>query len=340
MRAAIRPKALMRRVTVLFLILLPNIAYAEVVQETRDQMGTRVTIMIWSEVGDDPVRASMNNAFKEIDRINDLFSIYIPGSEISRLNDNAGKQPVKVRSEVFRMLEAAARMTNKTGGAFDPTFAGAGKLWDFRPGKQRIPSKASIETGLENTGIGLLVLDRSARTAFLTREGAKFDPGGYIKGYAVDRASEVLRRLGYEDFIVNAGGDMYVSGSKGGKPWRVGVQNPRANRDKLLASLAVKDRAVVTSGDYERFFIKDGVRYHHILDPRSGKPARLCRSTTVVAKSTMQADFLSTAVFVLGPESGARLLREYGAEGFIIDSNGGRHFTPGFKSIVQFDVLD
>ena len=308
----------------------------QVVRDTRMLMGTSVTVMIWHEGNPDGAKAALESAFAEIERIDGLFSSYRPDSEISRINQAAGDRPIPVCAEVLRTLAFGERIARMTQGAFDPTFAGAGRLYDFGPSSS-VPTESELAAALLRVGIDKLKLDPVAGTAHLTVKGARIGVGGYVKGYAIDQACAIVRKKGFSDFILNAGGDMYVAGTKGKKQWRIGIQDPRGQRDALIATISAQDRAVVTSGDYERFFIKDGVRYHHILDPRTGRPARLCRSVTVIAESSMPADAMATAIFVLGPEKGIQWIEtQPGAECFIIDAAGGWRFSTGFSGACEF----
>jgi len=265
-------------------------------------------------------------------------SISQPQSEMSRINQAAGEKPVTVSAETMAMLKLARQFAAKSHGAFDPTFAGAGKLYDFSADHPVLPGDRAIQNALKNVGIANLALDDQKNTAQLKGRRQKLDIGGYIKGYAVDCACKQITAFGFRDFIVNAGGDMYVSGVKGDRMWRIGIRDPRKGREDLVAACSLKDKALVTSGDYERFFIKDGVRYHHIIDPRTGRPARACQSVTVISDSCAEADYLATAVFVLGPEKGLKLIGEKPtAEAFIIDADGNWHFSDGFKNACGFE---
>ena len=311
-------------------------------RETRELMGTEVTVMIWEQQSQNKGKQGIDAAFDEIARIDSVFSNYKPESPISQINRAAGKNAVKIDAEVMAMLQKAKEYAAESGGVFDITYASAGKLYDWKAKTHVIPDEATVKAAMARVGIEKLVLDSEAMTARLAEEGDRIDVGGYIKGYAVDRAAMKLRELGFSDFIVNAGGDMYVAGHKGKKSWKIGIRDPRGARDDLLATLSVKDKAVVTSGDYERFFMKDGVRYHHIIDTRTGRPAMASRSVTVIADSCMNADYLSTTVFILGAQAGIELIeKKYpGAEAMVIDSDGKWHFSEHFKSVGDFELVE
>jgi FAD:protein FMN transferase len=181
-----------------------------------------------------------------------------------------------------------------------------------------------------------LEVNEQAGTVFIHRQGMIVNLGGIGKGYAVDRARDILVNRGFHDFMIQFGGDMYVGGKSGDRPWRLGIQDPRGAADKIFASVELSDRTFSTSGDYERFFIKDGRRYHHILDPATGEPAQGTRSTTILASSAAIADGLSTGVFILGPEAGMALIERLpDVEGIIVGSNNKVLVSSGLEGQVQ-----
>lgn len=323
----------------LFVSVLGARAEAELFTRTQYLLGTYVNIMIWHDGETEKVEKAATDAFAEIRRIESVFSIYKPDSEISKINREAGGSLIPVSAETFEMLQKAVAIAEETEGAFDITFAGAGKLYDFQSKDPQVPTQKMIDKALFAVGISQLQLDDGNRRASLASAGAKIDLGGFIKGYCVDKASQVIIKQGFGDCIVNAGGDMFVSGKKGKKYWKIGIRNPTGSRDDLSATLSVRDMAVVTSGDYERFFEKDGIRYHHIIDPRTGRPARKCKSVTVLAKKVIDADYLATAVFVLGPEKGLALIeKKSDAQVFIIDDQMKWYFSKGFKKSCSFST--
>jgi thiamine biosynthesis lipoprotein len=162
--------------------------------------------------------------------------------------------------------------------------------------------------------------------------------GGIGKGYAVDRAAELLRRAGFGNFLIHAGGDLYAAGRRGNRPWRVGLHDPRGAEGATFASIELADETFSTSGDYERFFIQDGVRYHHLLDPDSGLPARACRSVTILARSALTADWASTGVFVLGPEAGMALVEDLpDVEAVIVTAENEVRVSSGLRARLRID---
>jgi thiamine biosynthesis lipoprotein len=271
-------------------------------------MGSPVTITAWT--ADEPsAEKAMATAFAEFDRLDALLSVWKPGSDVLRLNAAAGQSPVRVSQDTLDVLEAARQAGVRTGGKFDITFGALADVWKFDHDQDnRIPTPEEIAARVPLVDYQSVVIDRAAGTAFVTRPGVRVHLGGIGKGYAVDRAVASLHEGGVRDFLLQAGGDLYASGQHGETPWRLGIQDPRGESGDHFASIELRDRTFSTSGDYERFFIKDGQRYHHLLDPDLGVPARGSVSVTVVAPSAMDADTLSTGVFILGPDAGMALV--------------------------------
>tara|TARA_Y100001934_G_scaffold280835_1_gene388658 strand:+ start:2727 stop:3791 length:1065 start_codon:yes stop_codon:yes gene_type:complete len=271
---------------------------------------------------------AIDSAIDEIKRVTQVFSEWEPNSEISSVNQAAGEKAVPVSPEVFRLISEALRISELSSGKFDITFKSAGKLWDFR--KKTIPEAAELKRAAASINYQHVALDEEKQTVFLTKAGTQIGLGGIAKGYAIDRAVQVIRNAGFEVFYINAGGDLYASSGasikdnakNSAKRWKVGIQHPD-NPESLIAVLPVANGAVATSGDYERYFEKNGTRYHHIIDPDTGYPANLSRSVTVLTSRAYLADALATAVFVLGPEKGVTLIENMPeAEVLIIDKHG------------------
>ncbi len=272
-------------------------------------MGTVVILTIWS---DDPggAKAASEAVFAEFRRLDQLLSNWVDTSEVSKINAAAGVSAVPVSDETLKIIQFGQSVARKSGGAFDMTVGAYRGLWKFDEDKDgTLPDPKDVAARRKLTGWRDLVVDAKKKTVKLRRKGMAITLGGIAKGYAVDRAVALLRGRGVNDFIMQAGGDLYVSGSKGAQKWRVGIRDPRGGRDAPFAITELRDRTFSTSGDYERGFVKDGVRYHHILDPKTGQPARLCRSVTVSAKDALTADAWSKPLFILGPERGLKLLK-------------------------------
>jgi FAD:protein FMN transferase len=302
-------------------------------------MGTRCTIQAYhhdQELFERAVRA----AIAEIERLDRLMSTWVPSSDVSRINAAAGNgEWVAVSSETFEVLEKSLWIARESQGAFDITVGAFKGLWKFDEDNDgSLPTRADVLSRQKLVDYHDLSLDPEKSSARLRRKGQSLTLGGIAKGLVVDRAVAALRGAGLKDFLMQAGGDLYAAGRHGDRDWRVGIQDPRAtsgeqrSADSSFALLALTDSAFNTSGDYERFILKDGKRYHHILDPRSGHPVAHTRSVTVLAPTSFLADTLDTAVFVLGVEQGLKLIASVpGAEAVIVDAQNKVHTSPGLS---------
>ncbi|MEZ5400995.1 MAG: FAD:protein FMN transferase [Bryobacteraceae bacterium] len=304
---------------------------AATLKESRPLMGTLWSIEVAPHGREAEARAAVERAFAEAARIEALMSEWRPETAVARINAAAGGDWVEVPDELRAILERAIAYGNKSSGAFDVTWRGMGRIWRYDD-KFRTPSKKEVEGARGNVDYRGLQLE--GNKARLAREGMAIGLGGIAKGYAVDRTSRLLREAGFADSIVAGAGDILASGTNDGAPWRVGIQDPRGERGRLLGVIDVSGAAVSTSGDYERFRMVGGVRYHHIIDPRTGWPARESISVSVKAASSEQADVLATAIFVLGAEKGLALADAEGVDVLIIDAAGRRHATGAFSAIV------
>ncbi len=297
------------------------------VTETRFLMDTLVSVTLGgTDRADAPAR--LRAAFGALEAV-DRAMAREDGTPLWALN-RAGGGPLD--PAVAEVVTASLAWARRTDGAFDPTVAPLIDLWDVLAGPHPPPSDEQIAVALGRVGWERVrfVPGPPQRVAL---DGTALDLGAIAKGYALDRAAAALRAAGAADFIVNAGGDLVVAGSKGDRPWRVGIQHPRAP-DRFLRVVEPRPGALVTSGDYERFYEWEGERIHHILDPRTGRPAPGCRSVTVWAARAIDADALATAVFVLGPDAGLSLLeRTAGAEGLVVDAAGRVRETVGFGRV-------
>jgi len=306
------------------------------IEKTYPSMGTELRLAAWT--ADEPgAMAAFEAVFREFERLEALMSNWREDSDVERLNRAAGKHPVRVGTEIRDVLRTARQVSEWTGGKFDVTFGVMSGLWkfDYQDRDNVIPEHNEITRRRALINYRDLTVDEHAGTAFLQREGMRMSVGGVGKGYAVDRARDILRNRGFRDFLIQFGGDMYASGLRDGRPWRLGVQDPRGPANQIFASVDVSDQTFSTSGDYERFFIKDGRRYHHILDPATGMPAEGCRSVTILAGSATLADALSTGVFVLGPEAGMALIERLpDVEGIIVSATNAVLVSSGLKERV------
>ena len=302
------------------------------VTDMRLAMGSSLKLTVWT---DDAAgaRSAIDEVYQEFERLENLMSVWRAGSDVLRLNAAAGGDPVPLSPEVIEVLTLARHYSELTGGKFDVTFGPLSGLWKFDHDMDGvIPDEATIAARLPLIGWEDLVVDPTAGTAQLRRKGMSVHLGGIGKGYAVDRGAAILRRLGFENFLIQAGGDLYVGGHPGGRPWRLGIQDPRGPPDTPFAVVELTDATLSTSGDYERFFMKEGRRYHHILDPDLGIPARASRSVTLVTPRAVEADALSKAVFILGPEAGLALIEQLpDVEGVIVGARNEVAVSSGLK---------
>jgi thiamine biosynthesis lipoprotein len=258
-------------------------------------------------------------------------------SEVSRINASAGVAAVKASPELLEVLRGARAIHDASGGVFDITFQGLKGLWrfDHQEAAAIVPSDAAIAERLPLVDGSKVEIDEQAGTVRLPKKGMAINVGGIAKGYAVDRAIGILEGRGFHDVVVRAGGDLMVKGRKGAEKWKVGIRDPRGGENDYFAMAALENASFSTAGDYERSFIKDGVRYHHILDPRTGKPAMACRSVTVMAPTALVADELDDAIFILGPQKGLELLAKYpGAGAVIVDRDNHVTLSQNLKDVV------
>lgn len=263
-------------------------------------MGTVVQLTMWHDDEAAAGRAAQE-AFEEMQRLDRLMTTWLPDSDVSRINSAAGTAAIQVSEETFAVIERALEISRRSGGIFDISVGAFRGLWKFDEDLDgTLPAPADVAARKKLVGWRDIAIDRKQRTVKLRRKGMAITLGGIAKGYAVDRCVELLRKAGFSDFIFQAGGDLYVSGKKDTQPWVVGIRDPRGARDAPFAVAAIEDHAFSTSGDYERGFVKDGVRYHHILDPRTAFPAKASRSVTVLAKDAFTADAWSKVLFILG----------------------------------------
>jgi FAD:protein FMN transferase len=306
---------------------------ADLVTRSRPVMATIFRVMVLPDGRPDAAGKVAEAALDEAARIETMMSEWKAESALSRVNARAGVEAVRVPPDLFEVLRRAVDVAGASDGAFDPSWAALWELWRFdRP--PRVPSREAVAARLPLVNHRHIVLHPETRSAFLKKGGMVIGLGGIAKGYALDRMAALLRARGFPNFIVYGGGQVYASGTRGSRPWRVGVQDPR-NSDRWFAMLELRDASVSTSGDYEHFFVIDGVRYHHILDLRTGFPARGCRSVTVLASDGMTADALSTAAFVRGAQNGLQLLRQFpGVEGFVVDDENRVRISPGLTDKV------
>ncbi|WP_338376705.1 FAD:protein FMN transferase [uncultured Flavobacterium sp.] len=266
------------------------------------------------------------DAIAEVKRIENLISDWIPTSQISMVNTNAGIQPVKVDLEVYNLVERAIKISKLTDGAFDISYASMDKIWKFDGSMKKMPTAEEIKKSVAKVGYQNIILNAKDTTIFLKNKGMKLGLGGIGQGYIADKIKELLQSNGCVAGIVNVSGDISTWGKQvDGKLWTIGIINPM-NKNKVFATFPLEDTAVETSGSYEKFVRFEGKRYSHIIDPRTGYPARGIVSISVFAKQTELADALATGIFVMGVEVGLDFVNQInGIECIIVDDKGAIH---------------
>lgn len=294
-------------------------------------MGTLVTVTGVAPT-DSQSQKAVAAAFREIHRLEELLSTWIPASELSRVNAAAGRDAIAVSPETFELLARSMDIAELTEGGFNIAVGPAVEAWSVTE-RMRIPDKDELDRLKAFVDPAQIRLDGRARTVFLLKQGMRIDVGGIGKGFAADRAVAVMQAAGATAGVVALSGDIKTFGRfPGGARFQFGIRHPR-NEGAILATLDMEDEAISTAGDYERFFERDGVRYHHILDPATLEPARRCQSVTVIASEGTLADGLDTGLFVMGPERGMALVeRLEGVEAVIVDHEGKVLVSSGLKN--------
>jgi FAD:protein FMN transferase len=308
---------------------------ARLVERSRLAMGAPLHLTAWT-VDQPGAEAAFEQVFAEVNRLEKLMSTWIADSDVVRVNQMAGVRPVPVSADVRDVLSTARQISEWTGGKFDVTFGVLSGLWKFDQDQDNVvPDMREARRRLPLIDYRGIQIDDAAGTVFLMRKRMSIHLGGIGKGFAIDRAVEILRQRGVRDFMIQDGGDIYVAGLKDGHPWRLGIQDPRGSANQIFAEVDLTDGTFSTSGDYERFFVKDGRRYHHILDPATGEPARGTRSVTIVTNRAVIADGLSTGVFILGPKAGMALIEKLpDVEGVIMSDENEVLISSGLRNRV------
>jgi thiamine biosynthesis lipoprotein len=305
------------------------------VTRTEFLMDTIVESLIYTEdtkLGEE----ALTSAYREVSRLESVLDRHTSGSDIAKINEAAGSEPVPVSLNALDVIIRSLEVGELSGGAFDITIAPLIKLWGFGTGDTQIPGEAELAEALAFVDYSQVQVDRGAGTVFLPKAGIELDLGGIAKGFIVDKAVDALRDKGITSAYFDAGGDIRVLGGKpDGAPWLIGIRHPRDRRG-IAATVEIRNSAIVTSGDYERYFQVNDERYHHIIDPQSGMPARGLISVTVVATDAFTADAYSTAVFVLGLEQGIALVESLpGVEAILITEDEQVHITSGLEGLVE-----
>jgi thiamine biosynthesis lipoprotein len=301
-------------------------ALADWYQQQRDIMGTRISVELWHT---EPAVAADCSArvFTEMERINALMSSYLENSELSFINNNAALSAVEVSDELHYLIRRSIYFSEISQGAFDITYASLGYAYDYRnkqqPGERLVAQKLPA--------IDYRHIELSDQRVRFNNNSVRIDLGGIAKGYAVDRAIDLLQACDIKQAMVSAGGDSRIIGDRHGRPWVIGIQHPR-KPDGIALRLPLNDSAVSTSGDYERFFIENGERIHHIINPATGRSSKASWSATVTGPDATTTDALSTTIFILGAVDGLALIESLeGFDAIIIDSHGKVHYSSGFE---------
>jgi thiamine biosynthesis lipoprotein len=301
-------------------------AHANWFIQQQDIMGTRISIELWHK-NESLAKECSDKIFAEMHRLDAMMSPFQSDSEISFINNNASTETIEVSDEIAEIIDRSLYFSNISGGAFDITFASIGYKYDYR--KKLKPSDQLIESSLPSIDYRHINLNNNA--LHFDDTGVRIDLGGIAKGYAVDRAIQIAKQCGINEALISAGGDSKMLGKKQGKPWIIGIQHPRKNNEMALV-LPLSDTAISTSGDYQRFFIRDGQRIHHIINPSTGKSANATWSATVMGPDAITTDALSTTIFVLGAIKGIALIETLeDIDAVIIDNEGKVHYSSGLQ---------
>ncbi|WP_242346192.1 FAD:protein FMN transferase [Anaeromyxobacter terrae] len=303
-----------------------------VVTETRPAMGSVASVTI-AGTTPDAAAPAIEAAFAVFRQVEWSMNEWRDGSPLAQLNAWAGRGWLALPGDLCEVLALAKEAAVRTGGRFDPTWAALSDLWRFDGSANVPPPDDAVRARCTLVDHRLLELRPrgAACEARLARPGMRVGLGGLAKGWALDAAARVLRARGHRNFLLQAGGDLYAAGTRGGRPWRVGVRDPRGGPLDELTEVDVRDRAFSTSGDYEHAYLADGQRYHHLIDPRTCRPATASRAVTVLARRAVDAEILGKSLFIQGGERALREASRWGAEALIVDADGAVHATRGLR---------
>lgn len=308
------------------------------VEKESFQMGTVISQRIYGSNAE----VSANKIIQRLNSLEENMSVNIKTSTVSQINSHSGQpQVTHINNDIYNIITEADKFSKLSNGAFDITIGPLVKEWGVFTDHPHVPSQSRINTLLKLVNYKSVDLSQDKMTFRLPLKGQMIDFGAIAKGYAADEAVKICRRDGIKSAYINLGGNVYVVGNKpDNTPWRIGIQNPRAADGKYIGILSISDKTVVTSGDYERFFMKDGIRYHHIIDPRTGCPSNSdLISSTIVTNSSISADALSTATFIMGLKKSKELLKKlHGVDAIFITKDKKVYITENLKK--DFDFQD
>jgi len=311
------------------LLFLSACSDEQTVQKTEFIMGTEITITVVARNAEEGASA-IELGMAELRRLDSMLSRFRESSEIARVNREAGIKPVKVSPEVLEVVERAAAISDLSGGIFDITVGPLLVLWHSRTKDGKIPTETEISRTLPLVNYRNIIINKKASTLFLKKAGMIVDLGG-MKGYAADRVADLYKKHNIHNALIAVAGDIRALGfRKDGRPWKIGVQHPREPA-RMLTVLELTNKSISTSGDYERFVINDNKRYHHIIDPRTGRPSEGVMSATLIGELGSFVDPFAKVPFILGPEKGMEFINKYGVEGIIVDEKGVITATAGIK---------
>ncbi len=303
-------------------------ARADWVRREETVMGTRIYVEAWH---DNPVQGelALDAVMENMRRIDRLMSHYRPDSQLSQINIHGAIEPVVVDPELFELIRTSVHFSEITEGAFDITYASVGYLYDYA--RHLRPTEAEITAALPGVNFRNLTLDAAQHSVGFAHPGMRIDLGGIAKGYACDRGVEILRSYGISSAIVTAGGDSRLLGDRRGRPWVVGIRHPD-DKSRVVLSMPLADVGISTSGDYERYFDEGGVRYHHIIDPKTGHSPSGVRSVTIIGPTATDTEGWSKAVFIKGPVEGLRLIEQYPQmDAVVVDKDGKVWYSKGLS---------
>lgn len=318
----------MRKGLILLLLATQTLSFGQqIFKKKQSLLGSPFEITV---VAKDSIQGNLFSdlAIAEVKRIENLISDWIPTSQISKVNQNAGVSPIKVDKEVYDLVDRATKISKLTSGAFDISYASMDKIWKFDGSMTAMPTEEAIKKSVEKVGYQNIILNPKDTTIYLKNKGMKLGLGGIGQGYIADKIKVLLQEKGCDSGLVNVSGDINTWGKQpNGNPWTVGIVNPM-NKNKVFATFPLDDSAVETSGSYEKYVTFNGKRYSHIIDPRTGYPATGIISVSVFAKQTELADALATGIFVMGVEVGLDLVNQLKGIGcIIVDDKGGIHVS-------------
>jgi FAD:protein FMN transferase len=313
-----------------------------VVKRIKELMHTKVTVAISGAEPTEQRNEAIEAVFDIFGRIEHVMNEWKKGSPLDRINEAAGREAVPAPQDLCDVIKLALDGARRTDGLFDPTWASLNGLWRFDSETGEVPKPDELKAACKLVSykqVEVKALPKptpeAACTVKLKKAGMRLGLGGLVKGWGVDQAVKELHKRGYKDFFVQAGGDLYVAGKNGDDLWKVGIRDPRGPAEKSFARTELSNASFSTSGDYEHFFIKDGVRYHHIIDLRTCMPATASVSSTVLAKSATDAEFLTKSTFILGAEKGLALAEKFGAQAVIVDAKGRVHMSKTLQGKVE-----